>query len=279
MKSAGIVSWCLLVGLNLVLPLGGDMADDDRVGAATLQGSKAQDEKPTIASVPGDQKGKAGNREDEARREIPVLGPGELVYTRPPPLIGAPGGLVGGSSRGTGNDGVILSVFAPDHTGLTVQEQPSLYWYLSKSTTYPVELTIIDDQAIQPLLETRISTPVQPGVQRVQLAEYGVRLSSGVQYQWFVALVLDPDRRSKDIIVSGAIKRVELPEGLRAQLTGASTADAPRLYAAAGLWYDALSALSDLLDTAPHDPLLRRQWASLLEQGDWPAIGRYETWW
>ena len=106
----------------------------------------------------------------------------------------------------------MLSVLAPDHTGLTVQEQPSLYWYLSESTTYPVELTIIDDQSIQPLVETRISGPLQPGVQRVRLADYGMRLSLGVPYRWSVALVVDPDSRSRDIIAGGVIERIALPE-------------------------------------------------------------------
>src|ERR671922_2883156 len=96
-----------------------------------------------------------------------------------PPRGGAPGGRVGGSTRGIGAPPT-LSVLAPDHTGLTAQEQPSLYWYLSESTTYPVEFTIRDDRAIQPLIERRLRSPTQPGVQRVRLADYGVRLSLGV---------------------------------------------------------------------------------------------------
>src|SRR5437867_13335867 len=46
-----------------------------------------------------------------------------------PPLRGAPGGRVGGGTRGTQErDIFVLSVLAPDHTGLTTREQPSLFW-------------------------------------------------------------------------------------------------------------------------------------------------------
>ena len=54
-------------------------------------------------------------------------------------------------------------MLAPDHTGLTTQEQPSLYWYLSEPAPYPIELTIIDDQTTLPLLERRLGGSIQPG--------------------------------------------------------------------------------------------------------------------
>jgi hypothetical protein len=184
---------------------------------------------------------------------------------------------VGGSSRGIEDRLPRLSVLAPDHTGLTVQEQPSLYWYLSKSTTYPIDLTIIDNQTIRPLVEKRLSGPIQPGVQRVQLADFGLRLSPGVPYRWSVALVVDPENRSRDILAAGFIERVALPEVRRAQLAGAGKARAPYIYAEAGLWYDSLAAISELIDAAPNDPLLRKQRAALLEQVQLAEVAQYDT--
>ena len=178
---------------------------------------------------------------------------------------------MGGSTRGPGTPPT-LSALAPDHTGLTIQEQPSLYWYLSKPTTYPVEFTIIDDRAIQPLIERRLSGSLQPGMQRVRLAEYGLRLSVGVLYRWSVALVVDPDNRSRDVIAGGAIERITPPTELRAKLARAGKTRAPYLYAEAGLWYDALAAISDLIDAAPNDQVLRQERASLLEQVGLPQI-------
>ena len=51
------------------------------------------------------------------------LQPGTVtVPVYKPPLRGAPGGRVGGGTRGTPRDLFVLSALAPDHSGLTVQE-------------------------------------------------------------------------------------------------------------------------------------------------------------
>ena len=93
----------------------------------------------------------------------------EPVYK--PPLRGAPGGRVGGGTRGTGREAFVLSVMAPSHTGLTTSEQPVLFWFISASTSNPVELTVVDPQKTDPLLELRIDPPVAPGFHRVRLSD------------------------------------------------------------------------------------------------------------
>jgi hypothetical protein len=229
-----------------------------------------------LSGVTGDaQQGKSLRPVVESQQQQLPAAVDMPVY-QPPPR-GAPGGRVGGSSRGLEDRLPRLSVLAPDHTGLTVQEQPFLYWYLSKSTTFPIELTIIDDQTIQPLVEKRLSGPIQPGIQRVRLADFGLRLSPGVPYRWSVALVVDPENRSRDLLAAGFIERVALPEARRAQLAGAGKARAPFIYADAGLWYDSLAAISELIDAAPKDPLLRKQRAALLEQVQLAEIAQEDT--
>jgi len=220
------------------------------------------------------QKGRPVPRIVEAQTKEVSGAVGAFVYK--PPEVGAPGGRVGGGTRGPGGDLPVLSVLAPDHTGLTAQDQPSLFWYVSNQTAHPVELTIIDDQTVQPLLALRIDVPVQPGVRHVRLSEHDIHFMLGKQYKWFVALVVDPDRRSKDVVAGGAIERVELPQALREKLAQAEKAEVPYLYAEAGFWYDALAAISDLIDAAPDDPVLRKQRASLLEQVDLPEIAEYD---
>ena len=43
----------------------------------------------------------------------------------------------------------------------------------------------------------------------MRLRDYGMSLEAGETYQWLVALVPDPIRRSNDVIVGGAIALVE----------------------------------------------------------------------
>jgi len=193
---------------------------------------------------------------------------GVPVYN--PPSRGAPGGRIGGGTRGGGNI-FVLSVLAPDHSGLTTSEQPSLYWFISKPTALPIELTVMDSQGIKPLLETKLPSPAEPGIQRVRLADYNVHLAPGAAYRWFVAVVPDADRRSKDILAGGAIERVDLQEDVKAKLAQASDNEVPFVYAQAGLWYDALKSISDLIDAAPQNQELRNERTALLKQVGLPS--------
>jgi len=206
---------------------------------------------------PSDQKLKDQDKKTESPASVPV-------YT--PPKRGAPGGRVGGGTRGIQREVFVLSVLAPDHSGFTTSEQPSLYWFISNSTSLPIELTVMDPQGVQPILETRLPAPVTAGVHRIRLSDYNVRLAPGAAYRWFVAVVPDADRRSKDIMAGGAIERVEMPEGLKAKLAQAPKSDLPSLYGEAGLWYDTVAAMSELIEAAPQDQALRKQRTALLAQ-------------
>jgi hypothetical protein len=170
----------------------------------------------------------------------------------------------------------VLTVLAPDHSALTVSEQPSLFWFISGSTSLPIEVTLMDVRTTQPVLETRLTPPAAPGVQRIRLADHGVRLEPGVPYRWFVTIVPNSNRRSRDILAGGAIERIEPPEGLTAKLAQASKGETATLYAEAGVWYDALSAISDQIESAPNDAGLRKQRAMFLVQAGLPAVGEAE---
>jgi hypothetical protein len=201
----------------------------------------------------------------------PLLAADAKVPVYKLPTRGAPGGRVGGGTRGDKNV-FVLSVLAPDHSGLTTSEQPSLYWFISNSTSLPIELTVIDSKGIKPLLETKLPAPAKAGIQRVRLADYNIRLAPGVAYRWFVAVVPDSDRRSKDILAGGAIERVDVPTDLKAKLVKASKPELYSLYADAGIWYDAVAAISEMIDAAPQDQALRKQRAELLSQVGLSAI-------
>ena len=204
----------------------------------------------------------------EAQSDVPPSTQREPFYV-PPHLPtskrGAPKSRVGGGTRSDGHP-LTLAALAPDHVGLTAQAQPSLFWYLSSTTPSPIEVVIMNPQQIEPLVVKRLHPPLTPGIQRVRLAAYDVSLAPGVPYQWFVALILDPSQRSKDIVASGHIERTKLPEALHSRLAQAGPGEAPTLYAEAGLWYDALTALADLIEATPRHTEFRHQRAALLKQ-------------
>ena len=200
---------------------------------------------------------------------------GTLVYK--PPFRGAPVGRVGGGTRSDVPDRtVVLSVLTPDHTGLTTHEQPSLFWFVSQPTKNPVELTMLEDKSKKTILEKQLAAPIGPGVQRVRLADYGTRLAPGVEYRWFVAIVADPTKRSSDSIAGGFIQRVEPSASLLERLKQGSPRDVPSVYAEEGIWYDALSSLSDQIDAAPNNTDLRAQRAALLDQVRLREVAEFE---
>ena len=189
----------------------------------------------------------------------------KIVYK--PPLRGAPAVRIDGGSRGSGVSLIALNVLAPDHIGLTAQEQPSLFWYQSEPANVPFVLTLLVDKQPRPVLQVKFPDAKRAGIQRLNLSDYHVTLSPGVEYEWVVALVVDPESRSRDVVASGFIQRVEPSIGLSARLSNSSKTDRPYIYAEEGIWYDALTELANLLETQPDNTSLRTERAVLLEQG------------
>jgi hypothetical protein len=162
---------------------------------------------------------------------------------------------VDGHVRATEDAVLTLTVLAPERVGLTTKEQPVLHWFQSKPTTNRCELVITEKKAEKPLIEARFEA-ANGGVQRVRLADFGIRLEESVEYRWSVAIVMDPDNRARDVVASGAIKRIATPEKLRQRLQGAPTSELPYIYADEGVWYDSLESLCALVDARPKDAKL-----------------------
>lgn len=236
---------CVAVGVFLSVP--------DGIGADSATSQPAKVTKPEAPATP--------------RQELPV-------YV--PPKLGAPGGRKGGAARGSTNELIVLSVLAPDHTALTARDQPILFWYISKPTTAPIEFTLIDERTVYPRLEVRLRSANDAGLQSVRLADYPVRLEPGVKYEWTVSVLVDPMRRSKDMLAGGVVMYMALPPEVAEQLTHHEQGSAPDIYARAGFWYDAVASISELIEAMPQDPWLRKQRAALLEQADLPEVAAHD---
>jgi hypothetical protein len=179
-----------------------------------------------------------------------------------PPLLGAPATRVGGASRNGFASSLTLSVLAPESTGLTSRTQPTLYWYVAKGLTTPLEFILNDDHSIKPLVEMTVSA-AQPGIHALRLS-YPLKI--GVEYQWAMVAVVDPEQRAGDLIASGTIRRVAPSPALTAQLSQVGPAERALLYAQEGFWYDAIATLSEQIDTHPVHLHWREQRAALLDQ-------------
>ncbi|MEM8767571.1 MAG: DUF928 domain-containing protein [Pseudomonadota bacterium] len=169
-----------------------------------------------------------------------------------PPRRGAPKTRVGGGTRSAGSN-VQLAVLAPEHTGLTAQPAPELYWWLSEDHAGPFEFVVIREDGIEPALRFRSVAPLQAGIHRFDLEAAGLALEAGVAYRWSVAIIRDEDRRARDIVALATVEYIH-GDGL---LSGGAVEDATSL-AAAGLWYDALAAANREADQSAQVALLEQ---------------------
>lgn len=168
----------------------------------------------------------------------------KLLYK--PPRLRAPKVSTGPGTRGDGSELLSLALLAPDHAGLTALEQPSLFWFQSRSTAHPIEITIVIPGRAEPVLQLASSRAPKGTVHRIDLKKQGVRLEEGVTYRWSVAIVMDPGHRSKDLVASGVIERIS--GEARNAGTGRDSPNWDKGVAAArrGLWYDAVACVADL---------------------------------
>ena len=183
-----------------------------------------------------------------------------------PPKKLTPRARVGGDVRGNADTEPEIKALVPDHVGYTVQETPAVSWFLSKTTVHQVRFTLRDDRSTRSFQEKIIPTPKQPGIYTINLKELGLNLEPNVQYKWFVSVIRDADSPSKDIVAGGVIERCELSECLaeRDMKLGCSEQTVMD-NARAGLWYDAMGCLCNLIDAEPKNDKLRRLRARLLK--------------
>jgi hypothetical protein len=187
-----------------------------------------------------------------------------------PPNRGAPPMRLGGATRSARrpeHELPRMEALVPEEPGWTLEAQPALYWYLAEKTDVPLEFGVQRVDPLQQVVRKRLPAPKQAGIQRIDLADFGVTLEPGPIYFWFVKLVPDPNDPEQDKIVGGGIRRVTPDDALVAELSDRA-ASRPHVLAKAGLWYDAVDAYSQAIEARPADSSLREQRAKLLEQVD-----------
>ena len=196
---------------------------------------------------------------------------GPVLY-KPPAAIGAsaPKTRVGGGTRG-GSTLFAVQVFAPGRSGKTVTSQPTLYWYVSGPPSRRIEVSLVDPELIEPVLELQLDGPNRQSLRWLSLKEHGVQLEAGKEYEWYVAVVTDEQRRSADVVAGATVVYVPpLAQVVRA-IAGAPAAHHARIYAQWGLWYDAFHATSRLFMTSG-DALHHAQRNALLAQVELPGL-------
>ena len=178
--------------------------------------------------------------------------------------LGFPMGRVDAGSRGDGDEVASLYVISPEDLGLSARAQPTLFWYQTAPAELPFEISVLKPNDPTPVMLVRQTGATTRGFHHLNLGDHGVTLSPGTDYQWVVALVRDPQSRSKDIVSSGWIRHVR-DDGSTHRPDAAG-------YAAAGYWYDTVTTLFAQIDAHPQDAQLAADRRDLFVQVGLPPL-------
>jgi len=198
-----------------------------------------------------------------------------IVYKFPPDP--GPSLRIDARVRGAPGDSPALYMLAPPHAGLTTKAQPSIFWYLSKPVQTRVELAIVQEKKIIPIFDVKVGDAGKAGVQRFRLADHHIKLEPGIEYRCSVALVLNEESRSKDVVASCVVKRIEPLSSLKARLADARPSEAAFIYASEGIWFDAMESLAELIEANPDNGKFRRQRSALLDQVQLADAAAYDA--
>lgn len=148
-----------------------------------------------------------------------------------------------GSTKRSAFGGIDMMVLAPRVKGAAAARSPKLYFWQSQPTNDAIEFVIQERGADEPLHESQIAVTQLAGVRAVDLADLGIELNSGVEYEWSIAVIVDPERRSQDVFTMGSTQYVPPSTDQQLQFDQGSAEDRTRAFLGAGYWYDAIDVL------------------------------------
>lgn len=193
----------------------------------------------------------------------------------PPPDVDNSGNRSDGGSRGcqdvanqsTGSEQQAVTALVPVYEskdspsvlGLTVSANPTLWFYVPYQSKFDGKFVLYDGEN-ETVYETPFTLSGKPGVVQISLPS-SVSLQVDRQYRWYFKIYCQ--RGQPPLSVTGIIKRVNFSNpALRSQLEKATQSDRISILAANGIWYDALTAATEIRKIDQNDG----NWPSLLRQ-------------
>jgi hypothetical protein len=149
---------------------------------------------------------------------------------------------------------------------LTDTSNPVLWFYLPYALNGRLSLEfVLQDETSNTLYQTEVVPEVEgPGILSVPFPAT-VSLSRGERHNWYLVAQCN---HGSNLYVEGWIERIALPAMLQQQLAAASPRERATLYAANGIWQDALTLVAERYYANPQDPEAQADWASLLTSID-----------
>ena len=167
---------------------------------------------------------------------------------KPNPERGSASSTLSGGRRGITASACALDADVPDpaltllvpsgnYTELTTKAQPTLSWFVESDTITHMEFILSLPEQATPLYTKAISA--EAGLVEVTLPA-AIALQEGVRYRWTVFMTCNDGER--EVHARSFVKRVAI-DAMPAALNAMPSREQADIYAANGIWYDALNAL------------------------------------
>ena len=171
----------------------------------------------------------------------------------------------------------LIALIPQSDIPMTIAEYPTFFFYIPDVDLEGVrgEL-LLRNEKDEEIYRAAFDLKVPDSILMVDLSGFPSfsPLEVGKSYRWVFAIAVNPLDRSDDIVVAGDIQRVELSSQLKHKLDTALPQEKPAIYAANGIWQDALASLASLRCASPNDSAMASDWTSLLQQVQLPQISR-----
>ncbi|MGD1908389.1 MAG: DUF928 domain-containing protein [Leptolyngbyaceae cyanobacterium] len=182
------------------------------------------------------------------------------------PGLSAPGNRQSGSTRSetcVDPDALQLTALVPESNyGQTIDGYPTFFFYLPETDAESVKFVVYNETTNALFYEGQFSPQGQSGILSLDIPNNGVQkaLEVGESYYWYLSISCNIEDPSANIVVGGTVARVAAPEAVETALPTATAQQLPEIYAADGLWHDALAASAQLYQET-NDSLA---WSALL---------------
>jgi len=151
-----------------------------------------------------------------------------------------------------------------DNSQLTTSNHPTFFFYIPK-TAEPIQSLefVLKNEADKPLYTKNFKTPRQGGILSIKVPDHRP-LKLDQKYTWMLSANCSNSGNKSDLSLTGAIQVVK-DDNLSAAIQQTSDPiEQVMLYAASGIWENAITTLADLRRQKPNDPTVQNYWEQLL---------------
>ncbi len=154
--------------------------------------------------------------------------------------------------------------------GLTVAEFPNFWFYVPSlpsgvnSAEFMLQEFLPQEKKYKDVLERPFTFQVKEGISSFSLQSAGVPLKLGKVYHWYISIICDSQRPSRNPSIDAWVKLVKPSSELSQIETYRDTKERLEFYIQDGIWYETLTLLAKLR-CQYQDAELFEAWSSLLQ--------------